>query len=106
MREVRRGTASSRGYDGRWRKTRLTFLAQHPLCCRCEEEGRVEPATVVNHRIPHKGDQRLFWDRSNWEAVCKPHHDRDIQRDEARGYRVGVDAAGRPVDPGHPWNAR
>lgn len=32
-------------------------------------------ATVVDHIIPHRGDQKLFWDRSNWQALCKSCHD-------------------------------
>lgn len=99
-----RGSASSRGYGTAWQKARRTFLAENPLCCRCQEEGRVEPATVVDHIERHKGDQALFWDRTNWQALCKPHHDRDKQREERRGYRVGNDVSGRPLDPSHPWN--
>ena len=37
--------------------------------------GRHTQATVVDHRIPHKGDEGLFWDESNWQSMCKPHHD-------------------------------
>jgi 5-methylcytosine-specific restriction enzyme A len=74
------------------------------LCERCEAQGKVEPATVVNHRIPHRGDQRLFWDRTNWEPACKPHHDSTIQAEERSGIVRGTDAAGRPLDPSHPWH--
>ncbi len=35
----------------------------------------VEPATVVDHVVPHKGDADLFWDRDNWQPCCKWHHD-------------------------------
>jgi len=50
----------------------------------CESSGRIEPATVIDHIIPHRGDQSLFWDQSNWQALCKPHHDRDKQSQERR----------------------
>ena len=70
-----RETASQRGYNSRWQKARLTFLARHPLCAECERQGKVTAATVVDHVIPHKGDQRLFWDTSNWQAMCKTCHD-------------------------------
>ena len=33
-------------------------------------------ATVVDHIIPHKGDQKLFWDTRNWQPLCKPCHDK------------------------------
>jgi 5-methylcytosine-specific restriction protein A len=35
----------------------------------------IRQATVVDHKIPHKGDMKLFWDRSNWQSLCKCHHD-------------------------------
>lgn len=72
---TRRGSAHERGYDARWQKYRLAFLAAHPICVLCEAEGRVEPATVVDHERAHKGDQQLFWDPNNHRPVCKPHHD-------------------------------
>ncbi|MCT9125512.1 HNH endonuclease [Cupriavidus gilardii] len=31
---------------------------------------------MVDHIVPHKGDSKLFWSRSNWQALCKPCHDR------------------------------
>lgn len=65
-----RGTAHERGYGGRWRKARETYLASHPLCAECQRQGRVTPARVVDHVKPHRGDQQLFWDSSNWQALC------------------------------------
>ncbi|MFH1806840.1 MAG: HNH endonuclease [Pseudomonadota bacterium] len=74
--DARRGTAQERGYTSRWRTARSLFLKAHPLCCRCEASGLVIAATVVDHIIPHKGDAKLFWSRSNWQSLCKPCHDR------------------------------
>ena len=71
-----RGGADARGYDARWRKARALFLKRHPLCAFCQAEGKVVPATVVDHIIPHRGDQRLFWDQTNWEPLCKGCHDK------------------------------
>lgn len=72
-----RGSASSRGYDARWRKARLHFLKRHPLCVMCEEKGVVEPAIVVDHIVPHRRDKELFWDAgSNWQALCVSCHSR------------------------------
>ncbi|WP_374307213.1 HNH endonuclease [Methylocella sp.] len=82
-----RGSAHERGYDARWRKARLVFLAAHPLCAWCEAKGRVTAASVVHHRVAHRGDAALFWDEANWEALCAPCHDVDAQREEARGVR-------------------
>ena len=74
----RRPTATRRGYNSAWRKARLDYLAAHPFC-KC---GKL--ATVVDHIKPHRGDQRLFWDRVNWQPMCKPCHDGRKQREERR----------------------
>jgi 5-methylcytosine-specific restriction endonuclease McrA len=60
---------------------------------------------VVNHKVPHRGDQRLFWDRSNWERLCHDDHDITAQREEHGRVTNGADANGRPLDVTHPWNA-
>ena len=73
--DEKRGTAHQRGYGHKWRKARELFIKEHPLCVQCEAEDIIEPATVVDHITPHKGDLRLFWRRSNWQALCKRHHD-------------------------------
>lgn len=79
-----RGSASSRGYDSRWRKARLYYLQQHPLCRPCQAKGFLRPATIVDHITPHKGDVALFWDSDhNWQSICKPCHDLKTWR-EAR----------------------
>jgi 5-methylcytosine-specific restriction protein A len=76
-----RPTASARGYGARWRRARRAFLAQHPLCAACEAQGRVVPATVVDHRVPHRGDPVLFREESNWQGLCKPCHDAKTARE-------------------------
>ena len=70
-----RGGANERGYDGKWRKARARFLRRNPLCAECRKEGRLTPATVVDHIIPHRGNQALVWDEGNWQPLCKPCHD-------------------------------
>jgi 5-methylcytosine-specific restriction endonuclease McrA len=87
-----------------WRKGRLIFLAQHPLCERCKAKGRITAATVVNHIKPHKGDITLFFAWSNFEATCKPCHDRDIQSEERIGYSKAIGIDGWPTDNRHPAN--
>ena len=70
-----RESSCKRGYDGYWRKARIGWLLKHPLCVECERQGHVVQATVVDHRVPHRGDKVLFWDRNNWDSLCKPCHD-------------------------------
>lgn len=73
-----RGSSRERGYTTEWEKARAVFLAEHPLCSgndsQCERDGIVTPATVVDHIIPHRGDQEKFWNRSNWGAMCTACH--------------------------------
>lgn len=73
----RREGANARGYTYRWQQASKAFLLLHPLCeCDdCKRQGRARVATVVDHRIPHRGDSTLFWDRSNWAAMAKACHD-------------------------------
>jgi 5-methylcytosine-specific restriction protein A len=71
-----RESANERGYDGKWRKARTTFLNHHPLCLDCQKRGRITPAVVVDHIVPHKGDMELFWDENNWQPLCVQCHGR------------------------------
>ncbi|MET4634984.1 HNH endonuclease [Kaistia defluvii] len=80
-----RPSARERGYTHRWDKARATYLMHHPLCVMCIKQGLVTAAKVVDHIIPHKGNQTLFWDTTNWQSLCQPHHDRDKQAIEQGG---------------------
>lgn len=71
---ARRGSPRDRGYTTKWDKTAKRFLQEHPLCVECAREGRTREADLVDHIIPAKGDQRLFWDKSNWQTLCAHHH--------------------------------
>jgi 5-methylcytosine-specific restriction protein A len=73
--DARRGTAHERGYSAAWQRARAGYLRNHPLCVRCEERGDTVAASVVDHKIPHRGDKALFWDHANWQPLCKPCHD-------------------------------
>ena len=72
--DSRRGTAKERGYTYRWRQARAAFLAANPLCAMCEKDGRLKPATVVDHIVPHKGDELKFWSDRNWQPLCASCH--------------------------------
>lgn len=75
-------TSQEKGYNSRWRKVRRIFLKAHPLCEMCRKEGRLVKATVVDHIIPHRGDQELFWDQNNFQALCKSCHDRKTMTED------------------------
>ena len=65
--EARRPSARQRGYSRQWDVEAKAFLAQNPTCRRCGAA-----AGAVDHVVAHKGDQRIFWDRSNWQPLCIP----------------------------------
>ena len=71
-----RENAAARGYDGRWKSARRAYLQRNPLCAECRRADKLTPATVVDHIVPHRGDMRLFWDKTNWQPLCKDCHDR------------------------------
>jgi 5-methylcytosine-specific restriction endonuclease McrA len=63
----------------------------------CAKENRVTATTSVDHIIHHKGNTAVFWDiENNWQSLCKPHHDRDKQREE-RGRLKAEGVDGWPV---------
>jgi 5-methylcytosine-specific restriction protein A len=70
-----RGTTAERGYGGRWQRYRLQFLRTRPLCELCDARGETVAACVVDHILPHKGNQDLFWDPRNHQPLCKRCHD-------------------------------
>ena len=71
-----RASSNARGYTYRWQQASEAYRTQHPLCEECVRQGRVTPASVVDHVVPHRGDAGRFWDQDNWEALCKTCHDR------------------------------
>ena len=77
-----RPSARQRGYTTQWDKARLAWLDEHPLCVHCLADEIVTPATDVDHVIPHRGDDRLFWDRSNWQSLCHSHHSKKTNAED------------------------
>ena len=112
-----RASSTERGYDSRWKKARLRFLAKHPFCETCRKSHRKTVATVVDHVIPHHlydailskdpaqiaTARKRFWDQKNWSAICAPCHDSAKKRLERSGLVVGCDYDGIPLDPGSHW---
>lgn len=83
---------------------RAQQLSRQPLCERCYKRGRIVPATVANHKTPHKGDYSLFADPENLESTCKPCHDGEVQSEERTGFSKAIGEDGWPTCPRHPSN--
>jgi 5-methylcytosine-specific restriction protein A len=89
-----RGSARERGYTPKWDEASRNFRKEFPLCgmrpndkppvmSRCFDEGRLTPATQVDHVISHRGDRDLFWDReNNWQSLCAQCHSRKTVVDD------------------------
>lgn len=110
-------SSAAKGYGYRWQQARADHLRRNPLCVFCRDKGRAVAASVVDHiKAPRLGDARLsgdaeriadawrlFWDRTNWQSLCKLCHDSTKQRME-KGGRLGCSDSGLPLDPRHHWN--
>ena len=70
-------SASERGYGYEWQLASKRFLRAQPWCV-CDEcrAGKALRANTVDHIIPHRGNQELFWKVSNWQPMNKMCHDR------------------------------
>lgn len=79
---VQRPSAYQRGYTYKWSKQAKEFLRAHPWCAECAKIGQFVPATQVDHIIPHKGNQSIFWDKSNWQGLCDSHHSQKTARED------------------------
>lgn len=59
----------------RWRALRARVLFEEPVCT-----GRDDglpcglPTTDADHKVPHRGDPALFWDRGNLQGKCHRCH--------------------------------
>jgi 5-methylcytosine-specific restriction endonuclease McrA len=87
---------------------RIRCLVRDGFACqRCQ---RVEHSSRLHghHRVPHKGDLKLFLDPNNVQTMCEQCHNTEISGEERtiarRGYSDACDADGYPTDPRHPFN--
>ena len=77
----------------RWQRLRMSVLERDEFTCQWPGCGRLELVTsrlVADHKVPHRGDEALFWDEANLQCLCKPCHDRLKQREERAGAARGV----------------
>jgi len=64
----------------RWKRMRRLQLEREPWCADCLARGYYTAATVVDHVIPHRGDETLFF-TGKLQSLCKLHHDRKTARE-------------------------
>lgn len=82
-------------YTARWRKLAARIRQRDGDVC--QQTGvkligkRHAPnSPVVDHKIPHNGDERLFWDPENLQTVSKAWHDSEKQRQDKARRRLGL----------------
>jgi 5-methylcytosine-specific restriction protein A len=71
---------AQRLYNRRWRAIRAAWLADHPWCEKCLEEGIYTPAKDVHHLVRHEGDPEKFYN-SPLQSLCKRHHSSETIRE-------------------------
>jgi 5-methylcytosine-specific restriction enzyme A len=89
----------------RWLRLRRQQLQRQPLCVFCTSAGRGTAATVADHVVPHRGDEKLFW-FGKLQSLCAPCHDTIKRQQEVKGFTTAVGADGWPVDQNHPVNRK
>lgn len=68
----------------RWTRERRLYLDENPFCVACGAT-----ATIVDHITPHRGDEALFWDRTNWQSMCMSCHSAKTLRENNFFHRKG-----------------
>ena len=82
-----------------WRVIRRKWLELHPMCVMCDPP---KPARVVDHKTPHRGDRRLFFNWFNLQSLCYYHHNSVKAAQEARPLS-GAKLDGSPLIPSDGW---
>ena len=69
-------------YTHKWSKTSKDYLADHPWCEDCAKRGVYTVGTEVHHKIKHRGNTTLFWQRDNCVGLCTSCHSIRTRRGE------------------------
>jgi 5-methylcytosine-specific restriction endonuclease McrA len=88
-----------------WQKRRKHQLQIAPLCKACLDKGKLIPACVADHVVPHAGNYNLFT-LGALQSLCFHCHNSRKKMMEQRGYHSDFDEQGWPLDPSHPTNVR
>jgi 5-methylcytosine-specific restriction protein A len=86
--KYRREAASKKRYGRTWKKLRNYFIALHPWCEMCLNEGRHTLAEEVHHIKPlgEGGDNSM----ENLMSLCKHHHSRVTRQADMRRRKNNV----------------
>lgn len=90
--------------SARWKEIRRKRLAANPWCVMCAAMDTKTRATIVDHTIRHRGNEKLFYDYANTQSLCKLHHDSVKKSNEYIGFDKRIGSDGWPIDSQHPFN--
>ena len=70
-----------------WKRLRLEAFVRDGYVCQrsgvlCVGKYPAPNSPVANHKRPHRGDPKLFFDINNVETVSKAVHDSEVQAEE------------------------
>ena len=68
-----------------WRAKRQRILVRDCYTCRDCRRVCAGPDAHVDHIVPLRGDMKLFWNRGNWQTLCRHCHDVVKAAEEAAG---------------------
>lgn len=91
-------------HSAAWARLRADILAEEPLCRHCKAQGKLTPATEVDHIVDSRADYSDDNSRENLQSLCKPCHSLKTRLSMAGTLNAGCDARGMPLDPNHHWN--
>ncbi len=67
-----RSSDVNRTYGRSWKRIRDRYIKQHPLCERCQKEGRLTPVDEVHHILPVSQGGKSTPD--NLMSLCRSCH--------------------------------
>jgi len=53
-------------------------------CARCKRIIIGKGQAVADHIVPHRGNERMFWDERNLQCLCAECHDSAKQAEDKR----------------------
>lgn len=81
-----------------WRKLRLGFVAQNPLCLHCEQYGIITAGYIVDHIVEIEDGGAIF-DINNLQHLCKSCHNAKTAREKIkRGKKKSLNGFGNISD--------
>ena len=83
----------------RWKKLRVAYKLEHPMCELCRAAGRLVPAREVDHVVPLEKAPELGLKWTNLQALCRGCHALKSQAERRPPSSADADPAALPGTP-------